>query len=82
MKQINNTFRFAIVLVFLMPSALQAEAQRLQITRFAEDQSGISSATFNFAISSNFIYVPASSVETYEQAPNWRNMANHIQTVK
>ena len=38
MKQKSNTIRHAAVMVILLLSAFQAGAQRLQITRFAEDQ--------------------------------------------
>jgi hypothetical protein len=37
MKRNNSFFKHSVVLIFLLLSALQAGAQRLQITRFAED---------------------------------------------
>lgn len=41
MKRNNSFFKHSVVLIFLLLSALQAGAQRLQITRFAEDNSDL-----------------------------------------
>lgn len=50
------------------------------ITCYAKTPPSIGSTTFSFSNSSKcVIRVPASSVDAYKQAPNWRNLASRIQ---